>query len=127
MAFRSPHSRACTSGAAVIGALVTGTLVADPVERQTRDGRRFVTATMRVPAGDDALFVGVAAFDERAVERLARMLKGGTIAACGVLEQSGWTAKDGSQRMGWRLTASEVLTAYAATKKRRAAEGGGYA
>jgi len=107
----------------MIGAVVTGTLVADPVERQTREGKPFMTATLRVPAGEDALFIGVAAFDERAAERLARMSKGGTVAACGVLEQNTWTAKDGSERTGWRLTASEILTAYGATKKRRSAEG----
>lgn len=109
----------------MIGAVVTGTLAADPVERRTREGKTFTTATLRVPAGEDALFIGVAAFDERAAERLVRMHKGGTVAACGVLEQNSWTAKDGSERVGWRLTASEVLTAYAATKKRRSAEGDG--
>jgi len=107
----------------VIGAVVTGTLVADPVERTTQAGKPFTTATLRVPAGEDALFIGVAAFEPVAAERLARMTKGGTVAACGVLEQNTWTAKDGSERTGWRLTASEVLTAYSATKKRRAAEG----
>lgn len=106
----------------MIGAVVSGTLVGDPIARQTREGKSFVTVTLRVPAGEDALFIGVAAFDERAAERLARMRRGGTVAACGVLEQNTWTAKDGSERTGWRLTASEVLTAYAATKKRRAAE-----
>ncbi len=106
----------------MIGAVIHGTLVGDPIERTTREGKRFVTATLRVPAGEDALFVGVAAFEQLAAERLARMRKGGTVAACGVLEQTTWTAKDGSERTGWRLTASEVLTAYGATKKRR--EGG---
>ena len=106
----------------MISALVSGDLVADPVARTTQAGKPFTTATLRVPAGEDAIFVGVAAFDERAAERLARMRRGGTVAACGVLEQNTWTAKDGSERTGWRLTASEVLTAYAATKKRRAAE-----
>lgn len=107
----------------MIGAVVTGALVADPVERKTRDGKPFTTATLRVPAGEDAIFVGLAAFDSTAAARLAQMHKGGTVAACGVLEQNTWTAKDGSERTGWRLTASEVLTAYSATKKRRAAEG----
>ncbi|HEY0878137.1 MAG TPA: single-stranded DNA-binding protein [Zeimonas sp.] len=107
----------------MIGAVVTGTLVADPVERTTREGKSFTTATLRVPAGEDALFVGVAAFGETAAARLAQMSKGGTVAACGVLEVNAWTTKEGETRTGWRLTASEVLTAYAATKKRRDAGG----
>lgn len=108
----------------MISALISGTLVADPVERTTREGKTFVTATARVAAGEDAIFVGIAAFERTAAERLAQMRKGGDVAACGVLEQNTWTAKDGTERTGWRLTASEVLTAYAATKKRRQAEGG---
>jgi single-stranded DNA-binding protein len=108
----------------MIGAVVTGTLVADPVERTTSKGSRFVTATLRVAAGEDAIFVGLAAFDATAADRLAQMRKGGVCSACGVLEQTSWTTKDGEGRTGWRLTANEVMTAYAATKKRRAAEGG---
>lgn len=107
----------------MIGAIVTGTLVGDPVERQTRDGKPFVTATARVAAGEDAIFVGLAAFNETAAARLLQMRAGGAVSACGVLEQTHWTAKDGAERTGWRLNASEVLTAYAATKKRREAEG----
>lgn len=103
----------------MIGAVVTGALVGDPVERKTREGKPFTTATLRVPAGEDAIFVGVAAFEPTAAQRLAQMRKGGTVAACGVLEQTTWAGKDGAELTGWRLTASEVLTAYAATKKRR--------
>ncbi|MCO5099220.1 MAG: single-stranded DNA-binding protein [Rhodocyclaceae bacterium] len=109
----------------MIGALVSGTLVADPVERSTREGKPFTTATLRVPAGEDAIFIGVAAFDPVAAGRLAQMRKGGMAAAAGLLEQTTWTGKDGAERTGWRLTASEILTAYAATRKRRSAEEGG--
>ncbi|MCO5106650.1 MAG: single-stranded DNA-binding protein [Burkholderiaceae bacterium] len=108
----------------MIGAIVTGTLVGDPVERTTREGKPFVTATARVTAGEDAIFVGLAAFEPTAAARLLQMRKGGTVAACGVLEQTTWTTQAGETRTGWRLTASEVLTAYGATKKRRTADGG---
>lgn len=107
----------------MIGANVHVTLTADPIERQTQAGNPFVSATLRVAAGSDALFISVAAFEPPAAARLVRMRKGGVVAACGVLEQMTWTAQDGEARTGWRLTAFEVLTAYATTKKRRAAEG----
>lgn len=107
----------------MIGAVVSGSLVGDPVQRTTSAGKMFVTATLRVPAGEDAVFISVAAFEPLAAERLAKMRKGGNVAACGVLEQTHWTGKDGAERTGWRLTASEVLTAYGATKRRREAEG----
>jgi len=108
----------------MIGGLISGVLTADPVERQTQAGKPFTTATLRVPAGEDALFIGVAAFEPTAAARLARMKKGGSVAACGVLEQTSWTTQAGETRTGWRLTASEVLTAYGATKKRRQADEG---
>lgn len=102
----------------MIGAVIHGTLAADPVERQTQAGKAFVTANLHVPAGEDAIFVGVAAFEPTAAARLLKMRKGGTVAACGVLEQTTWTTQAGETRSGWRLTAGEVLTAYGATKKR---------
>lgn len=102
----------------MIAALLHGSLVADPVERTTSKGAPFVTATIRVAAGAEALFVGVACFDSDGCERLAKLRKGATVAAAGTLEATEWTGKDGEERKGWRLTASEVLTVYAARKRR---------
>lgn len=102
----------------MIGALVSGDLVSDPIERATSKGGRFLTATLRVPAGAEALFVGIACFDATGCERLGKLRKGSPVAAVGVLEQTSWTGKDGAERQGWRLTASEVLTVYAARKRR---------
>jgi single-stranded DNA-binding protein len=107
----------------MIAALVQGELVADPVKRSTVKGEPFVTATVRVPAGAEALFVGVAAFDATAAERLAKLHKGASIAVAGTLEATEWKTREGEARKGWRLTAAEVLSVYSA-RKRRDAEGG---
>lgn len=104
----------------MISALVQGELIADPVQRTTRAGKPYTTATMRVAAGADALFIGVGAFETEAAERLARLRKGSSVAAAGTLEQSVWTAKDGTERTGWRLTAVEVLSVHQARKRRKA-------
>ncbi len=101
----------------MIAALVQGTLAADPTERTTREGKPFVTANLRVPAGAEVLFIGIATFDRTAGERLAKLRKGATVAAAGTLEATEW-AKDGETRKGWRLTATEILTVYAARKRR---------
>lgn len=101
----------------MIAALVQGDLISEPVERTTAKGAPFVTATVRVPAGADALLVGIATFDRTACERLAKLHKGATVAAAGTLEATEWE-KDGETRRGWRLTATEVLTVYAARKRR---------
>jgi len=110
----------------MIAALITGTLVGDPVVRQAANGAAFATATLRVPAGTDALFIGVAVFTEAGVERMGKLAKGGALSAVGTLEQTQWIAKDGSARTGWRLTASEVLSVYQSAKRRGQAvdEGG---
>lgn len=106
----------------MICALIQGDLTADPVSRATRDGKPFVTATVRVPAGPEALFVGIGTFSETAGERLMKLHKGSAVAAVGTLEATVWTAQDGSERRGWRLTASEVLSVFQA-RKRRETEG----
>ena len=102
----------------MIAALVSGDLVRDPVERATAKGVPFVTATVRVAAGAEALFVGLACFDATGCERLAKLRKGASVAAAGTLEATEWTTREGETRRGWRLTASEVLTVYAARKRR---------
>ncbi len=102
----------------MIAALIQGDLVADPVERTTAKGAPFVTATVRVAAGTEALFVGLACFDATGCERLAKLRKCASVAAAGALEATEWTTREGETRRGWRLTASEVLTVYAARKRR---------
>lgn len=102
----------------MIACLVQGALAADPQERVASNGSRFWTANVRVPAGADALFVGMTTFSETAGERLMRLHKGSALAAAGTLEPTEWTGKDGETRRGWRLTASELLTVYEARKRR---------
>jgi single-stranded DNA-binding protein len=102
----------------MIGALIQGELIADPQARTASNGKPFWTVTVRVPAGPEALFVGVTTFSESAGERLAKLHKGSALAAAGVLEPTSWTGRDGEERRGWRLTASEVLSVHQARKRR---------
>lgn len=111
----------------MIAALITGTLVNDPVVRQAANGTAFATATLRVAAGADAIFVGVAVFTDAGVDRMRKLAKGGSMSAVGTLEQTEWTTKDGSARNGWRLTASEILSVYQANKRRGQSDDGGRA
>ena len=103
----------------MIEAMITGTLATDPQERQTRDNKPFFTASLRVSAGEgDALFVSLTSFSQTAGERLLSLQKGANLAAVGILEQYPFTSKDGSERNGWRLTASEIMSVYQARKRR---------
>lgn len=108
----------------MISALVQGTLSDAPAERTASSGSRYWTASMRVAAGADALFVGLVTFSETAGARLARLEKGSPLAVAGTLEVSRCSGRDGQERSGWRLTASEVLTLAEARRQRRADSGG---
>ncbi len=103
----------------MIGALILGELAAEPVERTTSAGRLFWTANVRVAAGAEALFIGLATFSETAGARLMQLHRGSSVAAAGTLEANAWTAQDGSERKGWRLTANEILSVYQARKRSR--------
>lgn len=103
----------------MIGALIQGVLAGDPVARTTSSGNTFWTANVRVPVGDDALFIGLATFDATAGARLMQLAKGSSIAAAGTLESNSWTARDGSERSGWRMTANEIMSVYQARKRSR--------
>ena len=104
----------------MICALIKGELASDPTERTTANGARFWTANVRISAGAETFFVSLTTFSETAGERLAVLRKGSALAATGTLEQTAWVGKDGASRGGWRLTAGEILTVYAASKKRKA-------
>jgi single-stranded DNA-binding protein len=107
----------------MMGALLTGELSTEPVERTAANGKPYWTATVRVPTGTDALFVGVSTFNATAGERMMKLHKGSALAAVGTMEPTEWARKDGEPRKGWRLTASEVLTVYEATKRRKPGAG----
>jgi single-stranded DNA-binding protein len=104
----------------MISALVHGELVTEPVQRTSAAGKPFWTCSARVAAGSEAIFVGISTFSETAGVRLMALHKGATLAAVGPLEATTWQTKSGEARQGWRLTANEVLTAYQASKRRKA-------
>jgi len=108
----------------MIGALIAGELSAEPAERTALNGKTFWTASARVSAGSEAIFVGITVFDPKAGERLMMLHKGSRVAAVGTLEATAWTDKTtGAERKGWRLLAHEILSVYQARKRRDAGEG----
>lgn len=108
----------------MIGALIAGELSAEPAERTASNGNRYWTASARVAAGSESVFVSLATFDPKAGARLMTLHKGSSIAAVGTLEATTWTDKaTGAERRGWRLLAHEVLSVYQARKRRDAGEG----
>ncbi len=107
----------------MIGALLSGELSAEPTERTASNSNRYWTASARVAAGPEAIFVGITTFDPKAGARLMTLHKGSSLAAVGTLEATTWTDKAGAERKGWRLLAHEILTVHQARKRRDAGEG----
>ena len=101
----------------MIQASIYGRLGADPVERETRNGKTMVTASLAVNAGrpdvgPETVWVSLAAFG-RAAEALARHAKGELIAVMGPLHLNRYTARDGTERQGWSLTVDSLMSARA--------------
>ncbi|MFT3804961.1 MAG: single-stranded DNA-binding protein [Burkholderiaceae bacterium] len=101
--------------------MILGELIADPVQRTSSAGRIFATATVRTGAGGESILVGVSTFSESAAAKLLELRKGDSLAATGPFESNRWTDRDGNERQGWRLTASQILTTYEAGKRRNKA------
>jgi hypothetical protein len=105
----------------MIGTVLSGELIADPVQRESKAGRRFWTAAIRVCCGDASIIVQSTAFDEAVGARLSKLRKHSAISVSGMLEQSCWVAPDGTDRTGWRVVIAELMTAYEAHQRRQAA------
>ncbi|KRB25034.1 single-stranded DNA-binding protein [Rhizobacter sp. Root16D2] len=106
----------------MLSALIEGTLTADPVARTGSKGNAFTTAQLRT-AGEDGEIVwcSLIAFSASAVEALAKLTCGDTIAVAGSAALHHWQKQDGEHRVGLRVTASRVMTVYEAGQRRKAA------
>ncbi len=99
----------------MIRASVYGRLGADPVERETRNGKAMVTVSLAVSAGrpdadEETVWFSLAAFG-RTAETLARHAKGDLLAAMGPLHRTRFTGRDGQEREGWSLNVEAIVSA----------------
>lgn len=104
----------------MIDALISGKVVGTPTQRTSKNGNRFTLAKVRVPNGEDAVFCNVICFAEGAQAALLALGDGDAVAMAGSLKVGTWQAKDGTHRPSLDLTATQVLTVYHVTKKRKA-------
>ena len=99
----------------MIRASIYGRLGADPVKRETRNGKTMATASLAVNAGrfgeaEDTVWFSLAAFG-RIADDLLRHSKGDLIATMGQLHRRRYTSRDGEQRESWSLTAEAIVSA----------------
>ncbi|NTX29064.1 single-stranded DNA-binding protein [Burkholderia pyrrocinia] len=108
----------------MLDALASGKLYGKPGERTGPSGRPFVTAKVRVPAGDgEALFVNVIAFSDDVKVALLALDDGDSVALAGTLTPKVWTDRNGDAKPALDMVAHAVTTAYHVKRKRAAAQG----
>jgi single-stranded DNA-binding protein len=107
----------------MVEALIQGRIAKSPERRISKAGRPFVTAKVRVVAGEDAVFVGVVAFSEAAQAALQALGEGDSVALAGTLTPRAWIDREGNARPALDMVAHSVLTPYALKHKRKAARG----
>lgn len=104
----------------MIEALVSGKLHGQATRKTARSGNPFTTAKVRVPAGDEAIFCNVIAFDDSAQAALLALGDGDAVALAGTLKPGVWVDRQGQARPTLDMVAAQVLTVYH-LKRRRAA------
>jgi len=106
----------------MIEALVSGKLHGQPAQKMSKTGNPFVVAKVRAHAGDSDVFVNVIAFSPAACEALLALGEGDSVALAGTLTPKAWLDHNGTPRPALDLVASQVLSAYHVTRKRKALE-----
>jgi single-stranded DNA-binding protein len=93
--------------------LATGSLVNDPVRRVSKNGNPFGTGVLKVATADDSVLVNVIAFGDLA-DKLLQHRQGQALAISGTAKLNSWTGKDGAERHGIAITATEIASAASA-------------
>lgn len=105
----------------MIDALVTGKLHTDPESRTSKNGKPYAIAKLRAaPADGEAIFVSIIAFAPEPCRTLLALQAGDSVAVSGSATPKAWIDREGEARTNLDVVASQVMTAYTATKKRKA-------
>lgn len=105
----------------MIEGLIAGVLVGLAETRQGKNGTTFALAKVKATAGDgESLMVNVIAFTTEASAALTALDDGDAVSLAGALTPKVWTDKQGNTRPALDMVATQVLTAYHATRKQQA-------
>lgn len=108
----------------MIDALIAGRIFGKPAERESKAGKAFATAKVRVATREgESVFVNVIAFAPPAVTALLALEDGAGVALARELTPGVWTDKDGKARPSLDLVAHQVLTEYHIARRRKLIRG----
>jgi single-stranded DNA-binding protein len=105
----------------MIDALIAGKLQGAAEQRIGNSGKPFTVAKVRAAGSDgESIFVNVIAFSATAAAALMALNDGDSLALSGSLKVKVWTDRQGVAKPSLDMTASQVLTAYHVSRKRKA-------
>ena len=106
----------------MIDGLIGGKVYGKPEQRQSKAGKQFCTARVRVPLADgESIFVSVNCFDTKVTGQLLALGDGDSVALSGSLTPKVWTGKAGETRLSLDMVVHAITTPYHVTRKRQAA------
>ena len=86
----------------------SGRIGQDPQLRQSKSGKAWLSFSLAVGSGDEAQWVSVAVFGDRAIELSGSLHKGDRAYVEGRLKLNTWADKDGRERSGLQVAATLV-------------------
>ena len=110
----------------MIDALISGKLIQTPQLKTGKTGNPFAQFLLSVSVGEEKpVVVSGIAFSETA-EKIARLIKGDSLAVVGSLKPSEWNDKaTGALKHGLSITANNSLSPYDIKKRKPATEAAG--
>jgi single-strand DNA-binding protein len=97
-----------------------GTLARDAESKTSKTGKHYLRFTARVGDGDDACWVSVMTFDDRALELSDKFVKGARVYVEGRLSLNQWTDQAGAQKTGLNVMSFHThLAAIGKNKSKR--------
>jgi single-strand DNA-binding protein len=102
-----------------IHALATGSVSQPPTRRTTAKGNPWATFSIRVQTGEGSTFVNVAVFDAGLVDQALLLTEGAAVSVQGKLELRTWQGRDGQERTGLSVTASQIMALTKPEPRRR--------
>jgi len=103
-------------------ALVNGVLHREPERRTSKNGKAFVTASLRCKDGDGSAFWRVTGFSESACDELLRLKAGDAVSVQGQMKAELYQPEGGEPRLSLSVIADHVLALRQPAKQRPRAE-----
>ena len=98
-------------------ALVSGVIFKAPVEKTSKAGNAYVTATIRDGKGDAARWWKALVFGDDAMAEVLRLGDGDPLAVAGEFDCQAYKTDAGEDRLSWSIMVDAVLSARAKPKK----------